>query len=51
MITDGIIESRNREGEQFGNIKVKSNHFEMNANDNPLEKIKNEFYQIHRWEI
>ncbi len=46
MITDGIIESRNRDGEQFGNLKLNQVIGQISADDDPLEKIKNEFYKF-----
>ncbi len=46
MITDGIIESRNSEGEQFGSSKLGQVVASISADDNPLEKIKDEFFKF-----
>ena len=43
IVTDGIIESRNAEGEQFGSKKMSSVIKNMSLLDNPMEKLKEEF--------
>ena len=46
MITDGIIESRNSEGEQFGKSKLNQVFSDISVDDNPLEKIKSAFFKF-----
>jgi len=43
IFTDGIIESRNAEGEQFGTKKMSGVIKNMSSLDNPMEKLKKEF--------
>ena len=45
MITDGIMESRNAQGEQFGTARLDSVLAELSESNlvNPIEKIKEEF--------
>ncbi len=43
MLSDGITESRNPEGEQFGSKRFFEVLKEMKPDENPLEKIKEEF--------
>ncbi len=46
LITDGIIESRNTEGVQFGNAKLNQTVSEISSNEDPLEKIKKDFLEF-----
>ena len=43
MVTDGIIESRNSEGEQFGTSRLFEVIRQIKPDESPLEKIKHEF--------
>ncbi len=43
LITDGISESRNPQGEQFGTEKLNKVISEINAGEDPLQKLQNEF--------
>ena len=43
MLTDGIIESRNSGGEQFGSKRLFEVIGQIKPEENPLEKIKEEF--------
>ena len=43
IVTDGIIESRNAEGEQFGAKKMSEVIKNISLLDNPMEKLKEEF--------
>ncbi|MCH7973076.1 MAG: response regulator [Bacteroidetes bacterium] len=43
IFTDGIIESRNTEGEQFGSKKMSEVIKNMSLLDNPMKKLKEEF--------
>ncbi len=43
MLSDGLIESRNTEGEQFGAVKLFEVIKKIMPDENPLEKIKEEF--------
>jgi len=43
VVTDGIIESRNPQGEQFGAKKMSSVIKSISAADNPMNKLKEEF--------
>ena len=43
LVTDGIIESRNPKGDQFGAKKLDEVLKNISSDDNPLETIKKEF--------
>ena len=43
LVTDGIIETRNPAGEQFGKTKLEGVIKNISANENPLEVLKKEF--------
>ncbi len=43
MVTDGIIESRNTAGEQFGSVKLAEIIKDINSETDALEEIKKEF--------
>ncbi|MCH7827359.1 MAG: response regulator [Bacteroidetes bacterium] len=43
IFTDGIIESRNSKGEQFGSKKMSEVIKNISVLDNPMEKLKEEF--------
>jgi sigma-B regulation protein RsbU (phosphoserine phosphatase) len=43
MVTDGIMESRNHQGEQFGMQKFQQILSETNSHDNDFNKIREEF--------
>jgi sigma-B regulation protein RsbU (phosphoserine phosphatase) len=43
MATDGITESRNKDGEQFGKFRFYEVLNSMNKEDDPLQKVKLEF--------
>ncbi|MEO8398689.1 MAG: response regulator, partial [Ignavibacteriaceae bacterium] len=46
LITDGIIESRNSLGDQFGSLKLIEVISNLSPKDDPLEKIKEEFFEF-----
>jgi len=46
MMTDGIIESRDKAGKQFGENKLAEVLQSDDFNENPLEKIKEEFIEF-----
>ncbi len=46
MITDGIIESRNEAGEQFGSGTLNKVVSTISDDDDPIEKIKSAFYDF-----
>lgn len=43
MLTDGIIEAHNKNGEQFGDQNLYSSLMSLNGTDNILEKFKEDF--------
>ena len=43
VVTDGIIESRNPQGEQFGAKKMSSVIKSISTTDNPMDKLKEQF--------
>jgi sigma-B regulation protein RsbU (phosphoserine phosphatase) len=46
MVTDGIMESRNKDGEQFGAHSLEAVLKELSLKENPFEKIKSEFVKF-----
>ncbi len=46
IVTDGIIESRNSEGEQFGAKRMSEVIKSISLSDNPMEKLKAEFREF-----
>ncbi len=46
LVTDGIIESRNADGEQFGTKKLNEVIKSLQIDDDPLEVIKKEFIKF-----
>ena len=51
LITDGIIESRNKDGEQFGTNRLEKTIENIKITDDPLTKIKNEFTDFTKAEF
>jgi len=46
LITDGIIETRNSFGDQFGSERLQETIRQISDSENPIEKIKKEFIQF-----
>ncbi len=46
MVTDGIMESRNKDGEQFGAQALETILKELSLKENPFETVKSEFVKF-----
>lgn len=48
MMTDGITESRNKEGKQFGEFRLEEVLMSNEFNHSPIGKIKRRIYQLYK---